>query len=90
MPLRTNGPHRFRRVSAKKVNCPSKEEGANVRDGSFSEKERPSRMKSSPSENERPTEMMIIPSTAVNGPSEEEVSKNRDGIFSEKGRPTRM
>ena len=42
------------------------------------------------SEDERPTEVMIIPSTALNGLIEEEGSKKREGSFSENGRLTRM
>jgi hypothetical protein len=80
-------PTSMRRISSKRVNGPSKEEGSDIRDG---HKKRPTRMKRIVSENERPAYILMIPSTTVNGPSEEGGSKNRDGSFSKMGRPSKM
>jgi hypothetical protein len=46
-------------------------------------------MQSSVSENERPTELVILPSKTANDPSNEEGPKIRDGIFFEEGSPNR-
>jgi hypothetical protein len=57
--------------------------GPNIRNGSSSEKERPTRMKRGASENERQTNIKILPSKQANGPSrkgpkiETEVSPRR-------------
>jgi hypothetical protein len=47
-------------------------------------------MMRSTSENERPTNICIIPSKTVKGPSEEDGSKNRNGSISEMGSPSKM
>jgi hypothetical protein len=64
-----NGRSTENRVTpSKTVNGPSEEEESNIRDGSISEKERPTRMASRATEYERSTEIRITPSKTVKIP----------------------